>query len=406
MTGAGQLGSAPLAEQRDPTRGLGGRNRPRTGRSARELVRANSFEEALRSMWDRGRSEVEPERRADRGADAEARTQTAGAQSPTDREGVTPVQDEGRHGTETPETRNEETDDRVAPVAPEDVSDDDPQVAAAAAQALIPVALAEAAREGAAKTDEGLTPQGEGAAKGNGGNVTPWLRFLEGGQHSGTSDHSEGEKGSNTASLPRPPEGGSANPVLPAGGNALDLLEVHEVMDPNLRIETAPTQVLGRLQQAMSADPTVTHMEELGEVVLPQVIRGLATLVRNDMAEMRIQLQPPDLGEIELRVRALEGMVRGDITVQNQEIKYLLESQIERLRAALEQHGLELEGLDVEVSPHGRFARQDLWGQGGDRTQGNGSTGGGAASRAEGETAGDTRQSPSPPGDSEIDYLA
>jgi flagellar hook-length control protein FliK len=72
---------------------------------------------------------------------------------------------------------------------------------------------------------------------------------------------------------------------------------------------------------------------------------------------MRLQLQPGDLGEIELRVRAAEGVIRGEVMVQHIEVKHLLDSQIERLREALEAQGMRLEGFDVGVSDDGAFAQ-------------------------------------------------
>ena len=74
---------------------------------------------------------------------------------------------------------------------------------------------------------------------------------------------------------------------------------------------------------------------------------------------MRLQMKPPDLGEIELRVRAVEGLVRGEIMVQSPELKSLIESQLDRLRVALAQQGLELEGFDVGVAGQDRFGDLD-----------------------------------------------
>ena len=41
---------------------------------------------------------------------------------------------------------------------------------------------------------------------------------------------------------------------------------------------------------------------------------------------MRLQLQPGDLGEIELRVHATEAIVRGEMMVQNPEVKAFRET--------------------------------------------------------------------------------
>ena len=139
------------------------------------------------------------------------------------------------------------------------------------------------------------------------------------------------------------------------GPTVLDLLNASELMDPDLVVEKAPEQTIGRLQQAMGTAGGPV-LEEMAETVLPQVVRGLATLVRNGAAEMRLQLQPADLGEIELRVRTAEGVVRGEMMVQHPEIKQLLESELTRLRNALAEQGLELDGFDVNVKRDAQFA--------------------------------------------------
>ena len=92
---------------------------------------------------------------------------------------------------------------------------------------------------------------------------------------------------------------------------------------------------------------------------MPQVIRSLATLVREGGAEMRLQLKPADLGEIELRVRTAEGIVRGEMMVQHPEVKQLLEHQVDRLKSALAAQGLELEGFDVNVDRDPQFAETE-----------------------------------------------
>jgi hypothetical protein len=147
------------------------------------------------------------------------------------------------------------------------------------------------------------------------------------------------------------------------GKSGLELLNFQELMDPDIQIE-AGDDLMERLQQALSTGNTAA-LDDAGKIVAPQVVRGLAALMRgNGVSEMRLQLQPKDLGEIELRVRALEGIVRGEITVQSTEVKQLLESQIDRLRVALAQQGFELEGFDIEVADRPPFEHAgDGWGQ-------------------------------------------
>jgi len=148
-------------------------------------------------------------------------------------------------------------------------------------------------------------------------------------------------------------EGGVSMSQIPAVetdmGNPLELLNFSELIDPDLVVEKTPDQLIARISQAAATTAAPQLQEEIAETVMPQVIRSLATLVREGGAEMRLQLKPADLGEIELRVRTAEGIVRGEMMVQHPEVKQLLEHQVDRLKSALAAQGLELEGFDVNV---------------------------------------------------------
>jgi hypothetical protein len=184
------------------------------------------------------------------------------------------------------------------------------------------------------------------------------------------AERSESTSDARTGSSPAVPAASSLLPTtadngvtMPAqgfgeaqGGGAIDLFSSQELADLDVQVEPEGGQMMERLQQALATNHA-EDLDELGKPVVPQVVRSMATLARNGVSEMRLQLQPGDLGEIELRVRAVEGMIRGEVMVQHAEVKNLLDSQIERLREALEAQGLQLEGLDVGVSEDGAFAR-------------------------------------------------
>ncbi|MCC7263647.1 MAG: flagellar hook-length control protein FliK [Candidatus Latescibacteria bacterium] len=183
----------------------------------------------------------------------------------------------------------------------------------------------------------------------------------------------------------------------PAGVHraAADLLSFDEMMRPDAKPEVAPEPMLDQLQQAMNS----ALLDENAQLVMPQVVRGLATLVTEGVSEMRLQLMPEDLGEIELRVRTSEGVVRGEMMVQNPEVKHLLDQHLDRLRDALQQQGLDLRGFDIGLSPDGRFAQPDRSPHGAPSQNGTRRQAAGGAS----ETAAPVL---TPRGAKEVDYLA
>jgi len=148
--------------------------------------------------------------------------------------------------------------------------------------------------------------------------------------------------------------GGPVSPV-PGGpqlGASLDLLGPGDWLDPSLTVDPEPTQLLDRLQEALMTGAGEGAVDEATDVLLPQVVRGLATLARDGAAEMRLQLEPEDLGTVQLRVRTSRGIVRGELLVERPEIKQLLDANVGRLRTALAESGLHLGGFDVDVERH------------------------------------------------------
>lgn len=166
--------------------------------------------------------------------------------------------------------------------------------------------------------------------------------------------------------IPAPQERAEESTVRVERPAFLDLLTRSEASHPALVADTqTPHELAARVQEALAGPlaPTTEAMDVLGQDLVPQVLRGLVTLVRGGTAEMRLQLQPPDLGNLELRVRTTQGMVHGEVLVQHEQVKHLLDAQIHRLRDALQQQGLHLRGLDVSVSHDPRRQATAEWGR-------------------------------------------
>jgi len=246
----------------------------------------------------------------------------------------------------------------------------------------------------AREIDDGINLEVEGQA---GESVwARWLRAVEGSQSSAAVADDSAE-----SSLPQP----AAAQQAPAQTDALNLLSFDELMDPNLVLDPSPPdQILQRIQQAATSPQAAAlsggPVEEAVEIVMPQVVRGLATLVRDGLSEMRIALDPPDLGEIEMRVRTMDGAVRTQLMVQQPEVKHLLEQQLNRLREALEEQGLELAGLDVDLARDQSSDNEET------QERGTGRFRGPVGATEVGTDAQTVATSIGPPSDGEVDYVA
>ncbi|MCS6776800.1 MAG: flagellar hook-length control protein FliK [Chloroherpetonaceae bacterium] len=105
----------------------------------------------------------------------------------------------------------------------------------------------------------------------------------------------------------------------------------------------------GLLHTTRPSATTVERME-----VIAQVTRHLQSV---HLAGLRggilVQLQPESLGTLQIRVTSLGEEIIARITAETASAQQAIESGREQLRAALEQRGLRLTTLDVNVGQQG-----------------------------------------------------
>lgn len=89
-----------------------------------------------------------------------------------------------------------------------------------------------------------------------------------------------------------------------------------------------------------------------------RVAAEMAALVRAGGGHAEIELSPPELGRLRLRLAVRNRVVEGSIEVENAAVKQVLENSMDRLQVSLERQGLTFERLDVRLQDshrgHGR----------------------------------------------------
>jgi flagellar hook-length control protein FliK len=96
-----------------------------------------------------------------------------------------------------------------------------------------------------------------------------------------------------------------------------------------------------------------THVrltDELSRSMLDQVVKHVALQVRGGMSEMRIRLDPPSLGEMQVTVRVDEGRMQAQIDVSQPAVRVALETSVPQLRQTLADHGIEVHRIDIFAS--------------------------------------------------------
>lgn len=100
-------------------------------------------------------------------------------------------------------------------------------------------------------------------------------------------------------------------------------------------------------EQVQTGD--VVKMQQMIDIV-NQVVEKIHSSVQEDTTSMEMQLNPESLGKVLLSVSNRNGVMTASFTVQTQEAKEALESQMYQLRDNLEQKNLKVEAVEVSVS--------------------------------------------------------
>ena len=83
----------------------------------------------------------------------------------------------------------------------------------------------------------------------------------------------------------------------------------------------------------------------------------------DNIQQARIQIDPPELGSLEIKLHITQDQASVQVQAQNHQVKDVLEANVQRLRDALNEQGLELAGFDVGTSGQGA-SEQNSGGQG------------------------------------------
>ena len=105
------------------------------------------------------------------------------------------------------------------------------------------------------------------------------------------------------------------------------------------------------LTQAVATEnvSATSHIQQMIDIV-HQVVERIQTTIQSETTTMEMQLNPESLGKVLLTVSDKNGVMTANFTVQTDEAREALESQLQVLRENLEQKNLKVESVEVSVS--------------------------------------------------------
>lgn len=83
--------------------------------------------------------------------------------------------------------------------------------------------------------------------------------------------------------------------------------------------------------------------------VISQVVEHAKVIVGQDKAEMVIHLKPDHLGKLELKVVTEQGIVAAKFIAESQQVKEVIETNMQLLKEALQKQGIAIDGVSVQV---------------------------------------------------------
>lgn len=120
---------------------------------------------------------------------------------------------------------------------------------------------------------------------------------------------------------------------------------------PGTESLTKLTGLTGQLSEFSVKLPT-NGVKTLEESVMLQVTQRMNQAVRSGIYEIRLALRPETLGDMRITIHLEGDVVMARINVENQQVKQIIESNLQHLKDSLEEQNLHAGSFDVNVSHH------------------------------------------------------
>ncbi len=108
--------------------------------------------------------------------------------------------------------------------------------------------------------------------------------------------------------------------------------------------------------QVVTEIPMPEEMPEMGQTdpaeIIQQIKDQMQLRMKADITELSMQLNPENLGTVQLTVASKEGNVTAQLFAQNDAVRAALESQILVVKEHLEQQGVRVDAIEVSVASH------------------------------------------------------
>lgn len=121
--------------------------------------------------------------------------------------------------------------------------------------------------------------------------------------------------------------------------------------------ESVARNIIHNISDALTA--AVENTADIAEVnrvdgvdIVRQIIDSVRVNVTEKLQSLEINLNPENLGKLNLVVAAKDGIITASITTQNEAVKNAIENQITMLKEQLNNQGIKVQEVEVTVASH------------------------------------------------------
>lgn len=110
------------------------------------------------------------------------------------------------------------------------------------------------------------------------------------------------------------------------------------------------TQNVDNVQNVSSQVASYSNIE--AESVMRQIMDHIQLQMNADSTEVNMQLHPENLGTLQIRIAAKEGIMTAQFTTTSETVKSVLEGQMVQLQQQFDQQNIKVEAIEVTVQAH------------------------------------------------------
>lgn len=120
-----------------------------------------------------------------------------------------------------------------------------------------------------------------------------------------------------------------------------------DVEAANLRQEENTT--ISKAEEIKHQSTAVKAQSPGRHEIVSQIVKKAEVILSGLQSEMRMQLEPENLGKLTLRIAVERGLITAKFTAESYEVKQTIESNFNELKDMLQEKGLEIQNLSVSV---------------------------------------------------------